>query len=162
MSLSECNSPIMLCAQGSPLKIPLRRERAAEIRRLEQRLVTVPPRSARTSVSKTPSPRYRPISVSASPLRPQQPSGPEETDRIIKLETENAELREDVEGLTVMVEKLRADGERARIRQANEQRRSLNLSPAAKASKGTLSPATLSRTDLASELPPVPPLTLDK
>jgi hypothetical protein len=137
-----------------------RRERAAEIQRLNQRLATAPVRSPRSFISKTPSPRYRPISVSASPLRPQQPSSPEETDRITKLEAENLELKEDVQSLTVMVEHLRADGERARIRQVNEQRRSLN-SPSAKTPKGTLSPATLSRADL-TELLPVPPLTLDK
>lgn len=82
------------------------------------------------------------------------PPTPEEENN--KLRTQNADLKEDVEALKIMVEKLRADAERARIRQATiESRRksgSLLQTPlAASHSKSSPSPATVSALDLVGE-----------
>ncbi|KAF8329400.1 uncharacterized protein EI90DRAFT_3125182 [Cantharellus anzutake] len=138
-------------------------ERTSELKRLEQRLAN-PPRSPRPSNAKTPSPRFRPVSISSSPLRPQPPLSPDTESKLSKLETENAELKEDVEALKVMVETLRADGERARIREANKARRqsiSVSRSPRFGPTKGTPSAAEVSRGGEITPEMSVPPLSLD-
>jgi len=136
-------------------------ERTSELRRIEQR-ISNPPRSPR------PSPRFRPASINGGSFRPQPqpPLSPDAEGKLAKLETENAELREDVEDLKVMVETLRADGERIRIREANRTRKSVSVSRSPRRSpmKGSLSTAEVSTAtggEMTSEKS-VPPLSLDR
>lgn len=107
--------------------------------------------SSRNSSNRSPQQRFRPLSHSFSaqfkPTAP--PITPDEEHK--KLEAQNAELREDVESLTMMVEKLRGDAERSRIRQASRWKSvSLLQSPLA-TSKSSPSPATLSTLDLSGD-----------
>lgn len=127
-------------------------ETSSELRRLESKMAAKA--SARTANAKGPKQRFRPLSQSFSAHLgpPAPPTTPDE--RCEKLEAQNTELREDVESLTMMVERLRGDAERSRIRQShNEMRRksvSLLQSPFA-ASKSSPSPATLSAVDLSGD-----------
>jgi hypothetical protein len=127
-------------------------ESSSELRRIESKMAAKVP--SRNANSKSPQQRFRPLShsFSAQFKPPAPPITPDEQYK--KLEAQNAELREDVESLTMMVEKLRGDAERSRIRQAyNESRRksvSLLQSPLA-TSKSSPSPATLSTLDLSGD-----------
>lgn len=90
-----------------------------------------------------------------------------------KLEQENAELKEDIESLTMMVERLRSEVERVRIRQANANANAGGVSDgegprrkrssaafmqgsrtAGYGSKSTPSPATVSALDLSTPVSP--------
>lgn len=114
--------------------------------------------TTRSAGSRSPTQRYRPISQSFSTNQFRPPSAPpiSPDEEVAKLKTQNAELAEDVVALKMMVEKLRNDAERVRIRQATieSRRKSVSLlqSPmAASTSKSTPSPATVSALDLVGE-----------
>lgn len=123
---------------------------------------------ARGAGSRSPQNRFRPISQSFSTqFRPPAPQPLTPNEAYKKLELENLELKEDVESLTMMVERLRSDAERLRIRQAHaaelSRKKSFRASaaflqspntPAGGGIKGTPSPAAISALDLT---PPVAP-----
>lgn len=139
-------------------------EATSETRRLESKMAAkaAAPVNARTSGSRSPQQRYRPLSQSFStgqfrhpPMPSPAPLTPDAAYQ--KLEQENTELKEDVESLTMMVERLRSEGERARIRQVNASAKSASVaflqgsrSGAGTGSKSTPSPATVSALDLTT------------
>lgn len=124
--------------------------------------------------SRSPQQRYRPISQSfPASFRPPAPTPLPPDEAYEKLEHENVELHEDVESLTMMVEKLRSEVERSRIRLSQAQNSSSAIGPSRptenlnngrrksfaflspSAAKSTPSPATVSSLDLP---PPGPTL----
>lgn len=122
------------------------------LRGLQSELATGTP--VQSADSEGPQHRFRPLSQSLSTQfrPPAPPITPDE--RYTILETQNAKLREEVESLTMMVEGLRGDAERSRIRRScsGSRRKSVSRlqSPSA-ASKSSPSPATLSTLDLSAD-----------
>lgn len=139
-------------------------ETTSETRRLESKMAAkaAAPVTARASGSRSPQQRYRPLSQSFStnqfrhpPIPSPAPLTPDAAYQ--KLEQENVELKEDVESLTMMVERLRSEGERARIRQMNASAKSAGVPlrqgsrpGTGTGSKSAPSPATVSALDLTT------------